>query len=351
MPTLFDARQSLYRGILSQLFPNVNGPTLDILMASINADLTDPLRMDATSTPSLVVNVGASVVSNPESDRQKSISFINNLIPIFSGGTITFPSASGGNITTSTGGTALLTCAPGQFCSVLMELDSSGNLVAKAGTAAASQALALVPTPTANTLPFGFIVVSNVSGVIQPITQSNIYQFGGGSGGGGGGGGGLAQEVVITSGTTSVTVTFATPQSNTSYIVLAQLVNITDSFPEFQPVTITNKTINGFTASWNAPVPTSHYALDYIVPPGVENEQIGETTLTAGQTSVTITIPIAESSTSYVVVAEMVNLVDANPQFQPLLITNKTTSTFTVQWTAGTQTANYRIAWQTANYQ
>ena len=68
-----DARQIEYRGILQQLFPYVAGETLDILLASINADLTVPLRVDATSTPSLVVDIGPAIVSNPESNRNSNL--------------------------------------------------------------------------------------------------------------------------------------------------------------------------------------------------------------------------------------------------------------------------------------
>lgn len=184
-----DTRQAQYKGILSQLFPNVPGKTLDILLQSIDSDLQVPLRIDANSPTSLIVNIGPSVVSNPESNRQHSIPIFNNALPVLVSGTVTFPSSSGGNITTSTGASVALTCPSGDYCAILLELDSTAHIIPKPGTAAASQALALaaIPTPDGNTLPFGFVVVHNISGTIQHISQTNCYTLPTGAGGSSGG--------------------------------------------------------------------------------------------------------------------------------------------------------------------
>jgi hypothetical protein len=344
-----DARQIEYRGILQQLFPYVAGETLDILLASINADLTVPLRVDATSTPSLVVDIGPAIVSNPESNRNRSISFINNVIPAFASGTVTFPSASGGNITTSTGGSTLLTLPSNEYMQVLLSLDQSGNLIATTGTPNAIAADAAIPTPLNSTLPFAYITIFNNAGTIQNITQSTIFQFVGG-GGSGGGGGGAANEVALSQGTTTVNVTFVTPQGSNTYVVIAQLVNTTDPDPEFQPITITNKTTTGFTATWNMPLDTANYKLDYLVGAGTI-EQVGEFPLTMGEVTATITLNVPMSSSSYVVTAELANYTDATPQFQPITVTNKTTTTFTVKWNMPVDTNNYRVAWQLAGFQ
>lgn len=346
-----DVRQSEFRGILQQLFPYVADQTLDILLQSINSDLTPPLKVDASNPVSLVVNVGPTVVYNPESNRQRSISFVNNIIPSLISGTVTFPAASGGTISTSTGQTYILTLPSGDYAQALLALDTSNNIVVKMGAASATLGGAVVPSPVTNTLPFAYVTIHNNAGTIANISQNAIFQFTSGGGGGGGGGGGVAQEVPLTIGTTSQVVTFPTPQSGTNYVVLAQVANITDSHPEYIPVTITNRTPTGFTASWNAPLDTSNYLLDYIVPPGISQEQVGEAVLSMGATTTTITIPIPLTSTTYVVVAELVNLTDITPQFQPVTITNKTNSTFTVTWNAPVDTANYRIAYQVASAQ
>lgn len=169
------------------------------------------------------------------------------------------------------------------------------------------------------------------------------------SGSGGGSGGGIAEEVAIPNGNNSLAVTFPTPLFTASYSVIAQIVNTIDTNPEYIPVIITNKTINGFTASWNAPVDSANYSLDYIVP-GV-NQQFGEFILNSGTISVTVSFPIPLSSTSYVVISEIVNLVDPGPQYPPVTITNKTVSGFTARWNAPLDSANYRLAYQVAEFQ
>ncbi len=350
MPTLFNARQSVYRGILQELFPYVTDQTLDILLASINADLTPPLKVDASNPASLIINVGPAIVPNPESNRNKSISFINNVIPTFTSGTVTFPSANGGTISTSTGQTYVLTLPSGDYAQALLSLDTSGNLLVKVGTPSATLSGAAVPSPLSNSLPFAYVTLFNSGGTVQNIVQNQIYQFVGG-GGSGGGGGGVAQEVALVSGNSSQVITFPLAQASANYVVLAQIVNETDTNPEYIPVTITNKTTTGFTASWNTPLPTSNYLLDYLIPPGITQEQAGEAVVGSGVTSLTVTMPIALSSTAYVVVATLVDLTDSNPQFQPVTITNKTNSTFTVSWNAPTGTGNYLIDWQLASYQ
>ncbi|CAN5950512.1 unnamed protein product [Sphagnum jensenii] len=118
--------------------------------------------------------------------------------------------------------------------------------------------------------------------------------------GGGGSSSGQAQEVAIPVSTSSLVVTFPIPLTNTTYVVMAQIVNITDVNPMYIPVTITNKTNLGFTATWNAPVPTGNYFLDYAV--AGAQEQFGEGVIGILGTSVTVTLPIPLASTSYVVI-------------------------------------------------
>ena len=59
-----------------------------------------------------------------------------------------------------------------------------------------------------------------------------------------------------------VTLPFAF--ADTSYIVSPSFANLTDADPQFQPITITNKTTTNFTASWNVPTDSSNYYLQYI---------------------------------------------------------------------------------------
>jgi hypothetical protein len=183
-PTLIPVRQIVDRNVLQQIFPNVGSQTLDTILQSINSDLTPPLSVDASSSPNLTVIINSSVVNNTESGRQKSIPFINNLLPVFTTGTVTFPSSNGGNIVASTGATLALVCPSNQYVKVLISLNSSGNLEIYQGTANATQASALVPVPPTTEFPICYISVFNNAGTIQNIQQNAIFQFTGGGGGG-----------------------------------------------------------------------------------------------------------------------------------------------------------------------
>jgi hypothetical protein len=350
MARKFDIRQSVYRGILQQLFPYMSGKQVDVLLSSIDFDLAPPLRTDASSSPDLTVHIGPSVVSNTVSGRQKSIPHIQNVIPTLTSGTVTFPAVNGGTIVVSPGSNSVLNLPVNEYCKVLLSLDSSGNIIVSQGAADPVEANAAVPPPVANTLPFAYVSLFNNAGVVQNVVQNKIFQFG--SGGGSGSGSvqaGFAQEVALSSGSTSKVVTFPSPLPGTNYVVLAQFVNETDPSPEFQDIVITNKSPNGFTANWNAPLDSSNYLLDYVVP--VVQEQVGEAIVGNGVTSITVTLPIALAGPGYSVIAQLVNYVDGFPQFQTVAIVQKTSSTFTASWNNSTDSANYRLAYHVAQYQ
>ena len=265
-PTLTSARQLVYRGILQEIFPYITDQTLDVLLSSINQDLDVPLRTDASSTPNLVVTVGPSVVNNTVSGRQKSIPFINNTIPSFTSGTVTFPSSDGGNIVASTGATLAISCPSSNYVQVLISLDSSGNLQLAQGASNTVLSSALVPTPLPNDLSICYVTIFNSGGTIQNIIQSNIFQFGSG-GGSGGGGTAISDSIALSLGATSTSVTFSVAQPTADYVVLAQF-STTDTGPglQFQPIETVAKSTTGFTLQWNGPTGTANYSIDYLVP-------------------------------------------------------------------------------------
>ena len=181
--TNLTARQTISRDILQQIFPNIADKQLDVILRSINLDLTPPLRVDASSSPNLTVTVGPSVIDNTESGRQKSISHINSLIPSFTSGTVVFPSADSGTITVTPGTNEILNCPINNYNKILLSLDSTGNIVVTQGTPNVVEASVAVPVPVINTLPFAYISVFNNAGTIQNITQNKIFQMVGGGGG------------------------------------------------------------------------------------------------------------------------------------------------------------------------
>jgi hypothetical protein len=183
--TKFDIRQSETRVLQDQL--NSAATTqMDSTLASINSELTSPGRLIAQSTPSLVVTVGAGTVTNPNTGKNRALPPINNTTVSFAGGTITFPSGSGGGtITVSPGINGSITIGANQFAAVLVQLDASGNINLVTGSNAGSLGAVVVPGGSTTMLSLGYIIVqSNGFSIIQSVTNAMIYQFVGGGGGG-----------------------------------------------------------------------------------------------------------------------------------------------------------------------
>jgi hypothetical protein len=70
-------------------------------------------------------------------------------------------------------------------------------------------------------------------------------------------------KVSILSGATSLSVTLSEPFADTSYLISATMMNLTDSVPDFQPILVTAQAASSFTVTWNAPMPTANYILNY----------------------------------------------------------------------------------------
>ena len=189
MANKLDLRQSVFRGTLSQI-GNQPNPEGDNIVNSINNQLTPLLKMSATATPSLTVNIGAGDLTDSETGHRRAIPHVGAAYVNFTSGTVVLPNVSGGNITCTPGGTTVLNVAAGNYAAILIYLDGVGNLNAVVGADAASESAAISNLPPApdETLPLGFIIAQNISGTIQNITQNKIVQFGTGSGGAGGAG-------------------------------------------------------------------------------------------------------------------------------------------------------------------
>lgn len=346
--TKTDARQIISRDQLQQLYPNLSGQELDDLLRSIDSDLTLPCRMDASASPDLTVTLQSGIVSNAVSQRQRSLPFVGNSIPSFSSGTLVFPATSGGNIVVTPGSDVVLTIPSNQYVKVLVSIDAGGQLVVSPGSADAVEANATPPAPSPTAMPLGYITVFNNAGTIDPIAQDQIFQFMGG-GGSSGSQSGFSQEVSIPFDVTSVVVTFPTPLPSDNYVVTPAFINETDPDVQYQSINISNKTAAGFTASWNDATDSANYKLAYIVP--AVQEQVGEVSVPASATSITIPLPIELAGVNYSVIPGWVNETDAGPQFQPITITAKTTTSFTASWNDDVDSANYRLSYRVAAFQ
>ena len=78
----------------------------------------------------------------------------------------------------------------------------------------------------------------------------------------GGGGGGL---VPLSTGDTSVTVTFGSPLPSPTYRLSALWENTTDAEPMSQTLIVTAKDVNGFTVTWPSELDSNNYILSYLL--------------------------------------------------------------------------------------
>lgn len=350
MARRFDARQTKSYDLLQQLFPNLSGKDLDILLRSINAEVTPPLRVEASNPNTRVINIGPGVVSNADAGRNKSIPHIQNGIPSFISGTVTFPAANGGTILVSPGSNTTLNCPVNNYVKVLLSLDSTGLIVVTVGSPNPVEASAAVPPNPTNTLAFAYITVFNNAGTIQNVAQNKIYQLlmGGATSGGGGGSTqsvrlGMADEVAIPNGTDTVSVFFADPQNDTGYVVFPMVQNTVDASPQALQVLTVTKTTAGFTVKLNSTTTTDNYRLLYIIP--IQAFHIAEVAIPASATSVSPLFKVADNGPNYGLIATLQNTIDGVPQFQPLVITAKSATGFDASWSDPTDSGNYKLAY------
>lgn len=347
MPQNFDARQTESRDTLSQMEPNVVRPLLDSIIRSADSDLTPPLRVDAAATPSLTVTVGSGTISNPESQRQRSMPQINGILPTFAGGTVTFPAFNGGTITVSPGVNQTLILPVNSYAKVLLALDTTGNIVVVVGGAGGSPSTASVPPPNTNTLPFAYIVLFNNAGTVQNITQNTIFQFDKGfvesSSSPSGSGNGFAGNLTFAMGATVASFNFPSAQPDLSYVVLTTMQNLVDVNPQELIVINIEKTVNGFTVLLNSPTDSANYSVNYIVPQ--KAFQAGEKSIPDATSSQLVTLGIPDNGPSYGLVAFLQDTTDLNPEFQPLVITAQTATDFTATFNSPTDSPNYQVVW------
>jgi hypothetical protein len=345
--TNLDARQIEARLGLPQTEPGAIRPTLDNILLSVDSDLTAPLRVDASATPNLTVTIGPGIVSNAESNRQRTIPFVNGVIPTFTGGTITFPAFNGGTIIVSPGTNVILDLPVNTYADALLSLNNAGQIVVLVGTPNATQANVQAPPPPANTLPFAYVQLFNSGGTVQNITQNTIFQLDKGytasTSSSSSGTNYLAGTVAVANGSNTVTVNFTSIQPDISYVVFTLMENTVDPFPQFlQPISMT-KTTSGFLVALNGPTDSPNYKMNYLVP--ARTSIIGEVPFAIATSTSVITLGIPEPAARYGVLAMLQNLVDASPQIQPVTETSQNTSGFSISASDVMDTANYTTAY------
>jgi hypothetical protein len=181
---MVDFRQVVSRDTLSQI-ANGTDAQGDSLIRSLDSETTPPCRIRATDVASYDVLVDAVVVVNPATGRNRVAHPISGIQPTFTGATITFPAASGGNITNTSGsGPVVLSMNPNTCRKVGINISTPGQVMLTLGAAAPG----ISPLPACPSVPQGclaagyVLVICDALGVIQVITNSNIYQYAGSGG-------------------------------------------------------------------------------------------------------------------------------------------------------------------------
>lgn len=152
----------------------------------------------------------------------------------------------------------------------------------------------------------------------------------------------IAKKTNLTTGTTFLTVTIPS-QPDTSYTVLGMMGNTTDSFPQYQEVEVTSKSVSGFTFTWNHSLDSSSYFLSYVVL--FKTIPQIEAAVGSGANTLASILPIAQSGSGYGVIAALQNTVDAHPQFQTVVIGSNSTTTANFEFNTATDTANYVVTY------
>ena len=336
--------------------------SVENIIANAMKSLDQPLRLFG-SFPAYdsKLNINPSKILNGDGTT-KSVSTVGSVIPTFPTSSIDFQTGAvvGGPVSiTLPAGTV------GQFRRCAFSLDSTGTL--QAVFSAEFALIGSLPDPStlfvANAQPVGWIDLecTNVVGryktagsatdIIENFVGGNsrIFMFGAGAGGGSSTPtAGVAQTFPIPMGVTEIEVTFPFPFTGPNYVVLPVLENLVDPDPDFISIVTFEKTGAGFKAKWNAPTETANYAISYIVP--VLQLAPGEVEIPFDVTELEVDLPFSLPGAMYAVIPEFVNLVDSDPDFQPMMIVQKTNLKFKAKWNAPTDTANYRLAFHVAQH-
>ena len=185
-----DTRQIVHRTYLVQLASvsefgsaiaggkPANSTELDNLVGSIENELTPSFVLRPNTPNDLQVTVGSATLTNPETGKKRT----NLISPDFSGGDITFPASSGGNIVVNPGTNKVLTLTNNNYIKALVEITDAAEINIELGTEGISEATATLPDPTSGNLAVGYIVLYNNAGTIDNLGFDSIYQFSAGSG-------------------------------------------------------------------------------------------------------------------------------------------------------------------------
>jgi len=325
---------------------------VDTVLAGVDKDLGAPLRLSQSFPADAILHIAPSAQINSDGGATYSDS-VGGLIQNFVASTVDFQTQTTG------GGTVNITfpaSTVGQFRRCAFYLNADGTVSATFSVEAASVGAlqnAGILLLAGTHIGWVDLECTDIAGKFKTAGSATSIiesQVGGTprvarirGGGGGSGVPWIAAEASIASSVSTVSVSFPTPQNDLSYVILPQLVNTVDGSPMFIQVEITTKTVNGFTVSLSSPTDSINYKVGYIIP--LKAFPMGESSIGNTNLSVSPVFDLQQHSANYGLLAFMQNIVDASPQFQPVVVTTKSATGFTASWNAGADSANYKLAY------
>jgi len=155
----------------------------------------------------------------------------------------------------------------------------------------------------------------------------------------------LAFSVEIPIDSTTVDIVFDKVFTTTDYIVNASIYNDIDTNPSQFSYIVSQKTTNGFVLTLSGEVPTENYSLYYSLNTNTDSSCCDITHLVVGSREHTINLLTPMSNTNYCVSAMLVNITDTNPSIYTYNIINKTTTSFTIEFSSELDSNFYYLEW------
>jgi hypothetical protein len=146
----------------------------------------------------------------------------------------------------------------------------------------------------------------------------------------------------LVNGSTQKTVLFGTPKPNTQYALGITLRNIVDATPSMFNWEVIQKQTNGFKVQFSDTIDTNNHYMEWIV---VDSTASGIESLSNGAESYVVTLPYTEQNDDYAVILEVKNTIDASSSIYTYIITEKTTTSFTVEFSGPMDSPNYTLCW------
>lgn len=156
-----------------------------------------------------------------------------------------------------------------------------------------------------------------------------------------------SNSVRIDEGSSEAIIDFIIDFVDTDYHISTTLLNVVDLAPSQYLMTVIDKTSLDFTTKLSGNTDTDNYYLTCLAFKEDPDTQSGFESIDLGEDSVTVTIPTPYDDTDYIIAVSILNTTDATVSQYATLVTAKTTSSFTIDLSGKTDTANYVLSWLT----